>query len=183
MDHNRPSGSPPCWGRKYQDGAEECMQCYYNEGCRQEMLYQVARPNQPAVRNYAPPIQPPRLALPTPSATVVPLPPKPYFAPPVSSIPVPTRTIPVPTVPTPPTTSQTYYQQSTGHSLPNPGVNNPMAHWQRPGAPAQPYYFIQYPGESTGTRLVKNAVLRALEAIFAELMQFFRHWTWPPGKV
>ena len=180
MDHVKPPGAPLCWGSKYQDGDEECRQCRHQDSCRQEMLYQISR--QP-VRNYAPQAVP-RLTLPppppSPTSTVVPLPPKPYFAPPASSVPLPrTGTTQAPVPPPPP--QQTYYQQSTGYSLPNPTVN-PMGSWHRPGAPSPPYYFTQYPGENTGTRLAKNALLRALEAIFAELMQFFRHWTWPPGQ-
>lgn len=180
MDHTKPSYSPDCWSKKYQDGEEECTQCRFQDTCRQEMLYQITRPNQPVIRNYAPPA-PPRLSLPT--ETIVPLPPKPYFVPPVTSIPAPTRTMApiVPQVQQPQQTS--YYQQATGFSLPNPtAAQNPLTPWHRPGAPSPPYYFVQYPGEGTGTRLMKNIILRALEAICAELMQYFRHWTWPPKK-
>jgi len=50
----------------------------------------------------------------------------------------------------------------------------------RPGAPGPAFYFNQYPEESTAARLTKNVMLRGLEAVFNELMLFFRHWTWPP---
>lgn len=182
MEHTRPSYAPNCWGKKYQDGEEECTQCRFQDTCRQEMLYQITKPSQPVIRNYAPPAPPP-LSLPPPSATIIPLPAKPYFAPPASSIPVP-RTTSAPTVPpSVPQPQTTYYQQSTGYSLPNStAAPNPLTPWHRPGAPTPSYYFTQYPGEGTGTRLVKNIILRALEAICAELMQYFRHWTWPPKK-
>lgn len=181
MDHAKPPGSPPCWGRQYLDGDPECRQCRYQDSCKQEILYRVS--SGPATRSYAPPVAP-RLTLPPPppsptaASVVVPLPPKPYFAPPVSSVPLPKTT--TPSVPAP-QQQPTYYQQSTGYSLPNPTAN-PMGSWHRPGAPSPPYYFTQYPGESTGARLAKNVLLRALEALFAELMQFFRHWTWPPHQ-
>lgn len=181
MDQIKPPGSPPCWGKKYQDGEEECRQCHFNDGCRQEMFHQVSHPSLPVVRNYAPP-PPPRLTLPTssPPTTVVPLPPRSYFTQTTVPAPPPPRTAP-PVVSQGSTQQQpqTYYQQSTGFSLPNPAAQNPLTPWHRPGAPSPAYYFIQHSGEGTGLRLIKNALLRALEAIFAELMQFFRHWTWP----
>lgn len=183
MDHMKPSGAPDCWGKKYQDGEEECAQCRFQDSCKQEMLYQTIRPNQPVLRNYAP-SSPPRLNYPQSSTMVVPLPPKPYFAPPASSIPTPVPPRIMPSAALPVQQPQTsYYQQSTGFSLPNStAAQNPLTPWHRPGASSPAYYFTQYPGESTGTRLVKNVLLRALEAIFAELMQYFRHWTWPPRK-
>jgi hypothetical protein len=64
--------------------------------------------------------------------------------------------------------------------IPDPNNPNPMMPMARPGASGPPYYFTQYPGESIPQRLGKNIALRGAEAIFAELMFFFRHWTWPP---
>lgn len=177
MEHMKPLGSPPCWSKKYQDGEEECTQCRFQDSCKQEMLYQITRPGPSVVRNYPPP---PRLNPSPTTSTMIPLPPKPYFAPPVSSIPVPIRTLPPVTAPPIQQPTQTsYYQQTTGFSLPSIAAQNPLASWHRPGAPSPPYYFTQYPGENTGLRLLKNIILRALEAICAELMQYFRHWTWP----
>lgn len=74
------------------------------------------------------------------------------------------------------------YSNSNNNSyyLQDPVKPHPGAPMHRPGAQSPSYYFTQYPGESIGERLTKNIVLRGLEAIFHELMQFFRHWTWPP---
>lgn len=179
MNYLRPSGSPPCWGQKYQEGEAECMQCDHRNSCQQEMIRMTtSNVSLPVIRNYSPPITPQR----TTPTTVVPLPSRPYYAPPAP-------TIPLPKPPTQSTFSTTqlsntapqasYYQSSTGHAIPNTTTPSPFAHWQRPGAPTPSYYFTQYPEENVSTRLIKNALLRALEAIFAELMQFFRHWTWP----
>jgi hypothetical protein len=52
----------------------------------------------------------------------------------------------------------------------------------RPGVMGSPYYLTQYPGETVSQRIVKNALLRALEAIFTELANFFRNWTMPPKR-
>lgn len=191
MNHIKPSGAPGCWGKKFQDGAEECMQCYYQSDCKNEMLYNLTRTPPPA-RSYAPPTTS-QLAI--SSSSTIPMQPRPapttWTTPPIPQFPSAIQTtkppsVPVaPIVPTPTTQPQpvTYFQQSTGYSLPNPAATpNPLAHWQRPGVPAQPYYFLQHPEESVTVRLAKNVILRALEAIFHELMQFFKHWTWPAGK-
>lgn len=184
MGNIKPSGSPDCWGRLHQDGEEECRQCRFRYDCKTETLYQINKPGAriPVFGPYVPPPVPPSRvpALPPPSSTIVPLPPKPSFPlqTPQSSYPPPARTIasnPQTTAPSTPT-----YQNSSGFSLPNPTAPNPLSSWYRPGAPGPAYHFTQYPNESVGSRLAKNAVLRALEAIFGELMQFFRHWTWPP---
>lgn len=188
MNNMKPAGSPNCWGRLYQDGEDECFQCRFRNDCKTEVLNTVNKPGVrlPMFGNYAPPMAPtppPRMALPStfhPAATIVPLPPRPYYVPPAQTSPVPGK----PTMPVPQTTTipaaVTTYQNSTGYSLPNPSAPSPLASWYRPGAPGPAYHFTQYPSESVGSRLAKNAILRALEAIFGELMQFFRHWTWPP---
>ena len=191
----KPFGSPPCWGKTYQDGDEECRQCRYNSDCKLEMLEAVHRPKVSlpimGARPYAPPtLPPPAPSLALPSAhPIVPLPAKPFFVPAVQSLPIPGKP-PISThhYPTaqPPTTvpaTPTTYQNSTGYSIPNPSAApSPMTQWYRPGAPGPAYHFIQYPDETVGLRLIKNVLLRALEALFGELMQFFRHWTWPPTK-
>lgn len=176
MSHIKPPSAPSCWGAKYQDGERECMQCRFNDSCQPAMVARLTPMSLPVIRNYTPP-PPPHMQ---PTQAIVPLPKQPYYAPPVSQLPVHRS----PSAPQ--TTTQTvqqathYYQQATGYSLPNHQNPNPMAPMHRPGAPAPSYYFTQYPGESVGSRVVKNTVLRAMEAVFYELMQFFRHWTWPP---
>lgn len=191
MPHIMPTGAPNCWGTKYQDGEKECVQCRFNDTCRPAMLDRVVYPNMsrpqlpppPPLVNirpaYPPPPPAPVLA---PSQAMVPMPQKPFYPPSVPQNAAP-LVKPAPIV----TTSgqvvnqaNHYYQQSTGYSLPNMQQPNPMMHWHRPGAPGPGYYFTQYPGESVTTRIAKNAVLRVAEALFAELMQFFRHYTWPP---
>jgi hypothetical protein len=184
MNNIKPAGSPNCWGRLYQDGEDECRQCRFRNDCKTEVLNMVNKPGVrlPMFGQYATPVAPmppSRMALPAlppPSSTVIPLPPRPHFAPPSQQTP-PARTIPQ--APLPPSTT-TYQTSAGGYSLPNPGAPNPLSSWYRPGAPGPAYHFTQYPEESVGSRLAKNAILRALEAIFGELMQFFRHWTWPP---
>ncbi len=184
MNNIKPSGAPTCWGRLHQDGEEECRQCRFRYDCRTETMEQVNKPGArlpmfgqyPSQTQLSPP-RTPLPALPPPSSTVVPLPPRPVFSPPTTQPPPPARTIPS-TTSTP--TTVNYSTSAGGYSLPNPTSPNPLAPWYRPGAPGPAYYFTQYPNESVSSRLAKNAVLRALEAIFGELMQFFRHWTWPP---
>lgn len=184
----KPAGSPPCWGVKFQDGEKECVQCRFKDGCREALLSRVVsgppRMSLPVLTPKPPPYPPPP-PLPTmqTSQALVPLPAKPYYAPPINHLPAPKPQVPMP--PTQQTAQQPqpqYYQQSTGYSLPNPQNPNPLAPLHRPGAPSPAYYMTQYPGESVGTRIMKNTLLRALEAIMFELMQFFRHWTWPPSK-
>lgn len=192
----KPSQAPACWGQKYQDGEPECRQCDFIDTCRPAMINRVVSsspPPQPqqqplaVIRSYAPQSQPlaPPPTLRSPSAQVVPLPSKPFYMPPATALPTPTQSVPIkPAAPAQVQAPQqsTFFQSNTGFSLPNPKQPNPMAQWHRPGAQSPGYFFTQYPGEAVGTRLAKNAVLRALEAIFAELMQFFRHWTWPPAQ-
>lgn len=186
----KPPGSPPCWGRTYQDGDAECRQCRYNSDCKMEMMEAVNKPGASlpiiGTRPYAPPPAP-SLALPAPALPIVPLPAKPFYVPTAQSLPVPGK---IPAPPTPVVTHQAptavpaaTYQNPAGYSIPNPtAAPNPMSSWFRPGAPGPAYHFTQYPAESVGTRLAKNVLLRAMEALFGELMQFFRHWTWPPTK-
>jgi hypothetical protein len=194
MSQYKPPSSPPCWGLKYQDGEKECEQCKYNDTCRPAMFSRLSNPSDqrtslPVIRTYSPPpvpSTPPHFQVqPSMQQAIVPLPAKPYYPPPVNSIPLPRVQAPV-AAPSQSQTAQTvsqatqYYQQSTGWSLPSNANPNPMAPMHRPGAPSPAYYFTQYPTESVASRVGKNLLLRAAEAIFAELMQFFRHWTWPP---
>lgn len=179
----KPAGSPGCWSNKYQDGDRECEQCRFNDTCRPAMLQKVVSPphSLPVVasRNYTPPYPPPAPVFMTPPAqTMVQLPAKPYIPPPPAPVMVKQPQITATQV-----TQQAnqHYQQSTGYSLHNQQNPNPFVPLHRPGAPAPAYYITQYPGESVGSRIAKNAVLRAMEAIMYELMQFFRHWTWPPS--
>lgn len=189
MSIMRPPASPPCWGVKFQDGEKECEQCRYNDTCRLAVLARVAAPSAhpstslTVLRNYAPPSPPPapvNYRMNPPAQTVAPLPANPYYV---------TQNAPLPRSPSAPVAPQVtqpqqpqYYQQSTGYSLPNPQAPNPMQAMHRPGAPSPAYYFTQYPGESVAQRVGKNLFLRAAEAVFGELMQFFRHWTWPPQR-
>lgn len=183
MSSYRPSSAPACWGLKFQDGEKECKQCSYNDSCRPAMMNRMTQ-SLPVIQNFAPPAAP-AFRPPAQPVQVIPLPARPLFAPPTVGTgmapPPPPPPKPVTQAPPAPPQAGTYYQNTTGYSLPNQKEPNPFAAWFRPGAQAPAYHFIQYPGERTSTRLVKNAILRALEAIFAELMQFFRHWTWPPA--
>ena len=190
----RPPGMPisldNCWGKKYQDGDPECRQCKFKDTCRPKMFESLsAMPTRPPSHQSLP-IFPsaPATGYPRPVGTVPmpPSPPSPPSAPPAS---VPVRNF-SPSVPQPPPTypvydqqtQQTYQAQPQHYVLPNPHDPNPMAPMYRPGAPGPAYYFNQYPEESVAARLTKNVLLRGMEAIFSELMYFFRHWTWPPSR-
>jgi len=108
----------------------------------------------------------------------------------VAPSPVPVRYTPSATPAPQPTYQQPYqhhqHQQyqyhNTGYSIPDPYNPNPTVPMHRPGAAGPAYYFTQYPDETIAARLTKNMMLRGLEAIFGELMYFFRHWTWPPRQ-
>lgn len=189
----KPPAALDCWGLKYQDGDKECGQCKFNESCRPAMLNRIVNPSDqrtslPVLRNYSPSVSVPPPPPTYQQQSMVPMPSRPYFPPPANTIPLP-RTVPLPSQPTQQAPQQQahqapqvpqYYQQSTGWSLPSNSNPNPMAPMFRPGAPSPAYYFTQYPTESVASRIGKNILLRAAEAIFGELMQFFRHWTWPP---
>lgn len=188
MSQFKPAAAPSCWGSKYQDGEKECDQCKYNDTCRPAMFTRLSsltsdtRVSLPVLRAYAPPpipLPPINYTVNQPMQTMVPLPSRPYYTPPAASLPIPGQPVHI-VQPAQPQAPQ-YYQQSTGYSLPNPAQPNPMQPMHRPGAPSPAYYFTQYPGESVAGRVSKNILLRAAEAVFGELMQFFRHWTWPPN--
>ena len=189
MSQMKPAAAPSCWGSKFQDGDDECRQCQYRDTCRPAVLNRMAAPipttYRPSLPTYTTvPLTPPPPPSPmfNPSTAVVPLPPRPYVAPPAASIPLPPKMTTSSTpAPQPVQVHQpaTYFS-SSGYSLPNTTNPNPLASMHRPGAPAPAYFFNQYPGEKASTRIVKNLLLRAAEAIFQELVMFFRHWTWPP---
>lgn len=200
MSISKPPGCQlNCWGVKYQDGDRECEQCRWNDTCRPRMLEVLGNT----------PLRAPTLSLPVygqrpvlaapPSPTgipmgTVPMPPMRTSHPPTYSPSAPqpvqqptyVQQRPVPSPPPPPTAYPQYAQQTQYHqtyqaySLPNPRNPDPMAPMFRPGAQGPAYYFNQYPEESVSARLTKNMLLRGLEAVFGELMHFFRHWTWPP---
>ena len=190
--NQKPSAAPNCWGSKYQDGDPECRQCRYSDTCKMAMLTKLTTPapinttSLPVIKQL-PSIIPTLPVPPVPqmssmaSRALVPLPAHPYLAP----SPVPNQIVKT-TTPSPsltPTTAPTVsYYSSGAYSIPDPLNPNPVAPMQRPGVSAPVHYFTQYPGEDVGTRIGKNIVLRALEAVFYELMSFFRHWTWPPSK-
>lgn len=201
----RPLGMPErldrCWGKLFQDGDRECEQCRWNDTCRARVLEVAA--TAPA-RTVAPlPVlqtPPPRPPAPTTPTGIVPMPQRPAVAsPPVYAPPAtqataqvryatPSAPTPAPAPPAQPQYQQTQYQQpyqyqqTQGFSIPDPNHPNPLVPMYRPGAQGPAYYFNQFPGESTGTRLFKNSVLRAFEAVFSEFAHFLRHWTWPPSQ-
>ena len=72
----KPSGSPPCWGKKYQDGDDECRQCKWNNTCRNETLMMLSNipPRQPAPVTSLPVYGSPP---PSPTTVTVPLPTRP----------------------------------------------------------------------------------------------------------
>lgn len=179
MSQYKPAMAPPCWGEKYQDGDKECGMCKFNDTCHPAMISKVNAPqtNLSIIRNYSPPIITPPPTSPPPKQivqSIIPLPDKLYYIPPASIKPVLQ-----PIAQSQPQQTPNYYQQSSGFSLQNPTNPNPLNSMHRPGAPTPAYYFTQYPGESVIWRILKNIFLRAAEAVFAELVQFFRHWTWP----
>lgn len=192
MAQFKPPAAPGCWGLKYQDGEKECEQCRYNESCRPAMLERCTsdgRMTLPVIRTYNPPPVPSPPTIyqqrPVNQTAIVPMPAKPYYPPPPVSVPARQASVPMPPQPVaqPQAPQQQYYQTTTGYSLPSYANPNPMTPMHRPGASAPAYYFTHYQGESVALRVIKNLLLRAFEAIFGELWQFFKHFTWPPKTV
>jgi hypothetical protein len=200
-----PQGAPSCWGQKYQDGDPECNQCRFNDSCKKEVLRAVVsarppdqqfqpsnqqvpfpRPGMSGGPTYPvpPPAPPPNpWARPMTPPPPAPAPPtvqhsfyatQPPFQPPPSYQPAPFQ-------PAPP--QQQYYQAQYPPHLPQSGgVPDPSAPWMRPGSGHPPFYFTQYPGESTIERFGKNLLLRMLASVAQEVLGFFMQWTWPPGQ-
>lgn len=197
MSISKPVAAPVCWGTKYQDGDRECGQCRFDDTCRVKMLEVLTQPTSSYHPPPSPPPPPPNSSgypflpvyQPSKPTGIVPTPPKPPTAPISTTSPAPIRyttpSVPQPTY-QPPVQYQTQQYQTpqqyhnVGYSIQDPP--NPISPIHRPGAPGPAYHFTQYPGETILARLTKNMVLRGLEAIFSELMYFFRHWTWPPKK-
>lgn len=188
---DRPSGSPECWGKKYQDGERVCENCSFNYSCRPRMLERlsnIGRPALPPPRTSTPVVS--TAPLPTASSyqqkqpqQMVPMPSRPFQAPQATSVPAPVHVVNRTPSAAPATTQtqQPYYynQTASGYQLHNPTNPNPLSPMHRPGAQGPAYYLNQYPGENVGLRVLKNVILRALEVVFFELAQFFRHWSWP----
>lgn len=184
-----PYGAPSCWGSKYQDGDDECGQCKFNDTCRREVLRQVSTtPLRPTATTVPFPSSPPvpmstmfRPVVPPPPPAAPPLntgfrPTTPVYAPyPSASQYPPPQTFQHPQNPQP-QPQPVYHHPHLPHQTPDPA-----APWVRPGSAMPPYYFTQYPQETAAVRLGKNMILRAIAAIFAELLGFASQWTWPPS--
>lgn len=180
MQLNKPAGAPSCWSLQFTDGDQECMQCPYRDSCRPASMARYTQgPTSPMT--YLPATQ-----------QAIPLPPRPYLGP-GAQLPTIAPQAPAqvfrPPAPSP-TVVQNYQQwgtpvqyppqtQPTQFSIPDPRTIHPGVPMMRPGAPVPAYYLCQYPEESVPARIGKNMLLRAAEAIFGELMLFFRHYTWP----
>lgn len=195
MSAIKPSSAPLCWGQKYQDGDKECDQCMYADTCKSAMFLKLSgssnsRPSLPVLSSAAypappkPPVQPPAPfnqplyhnipARTYSSSSQVPI------AKTYSSSSTPTYQTSQPSQPTYQTNNNTPQYSNSNYSIPDPSKPpHPMNYMHRPGASGPGYFPVQYPNESIGERLTKNLLLRGLEAIFNELAQFFRHWTWP----
>lgn len=178
-EYQKPYGSPPCWGLKYQDGERECVQCSFKETCRPTVMAKLIPTSS---LTQQPPALPQLPSFPRSLPAAPPPPPVPAYQ---SSLFRP-QTAPAPqtqpySIPTqaPPPQQNPYNtaQYPLDHNNPNP-----WAAMFRPGSQAPPHYFIQHPGESTRERLLKNILLRLLEAVLQELAHFFRHWMWPPNS-
>ncbi len=175
--NTRPPGAPGCWGKQYADNDRECDQCSFRSSCSQAVLQNnIAAPTRTFLPTYSGP---------APSPPTRPIIPQSIFrTPTVPQTPSYRPALPAPPPPAPviqyqPQSPQQYQPQLQA-SIPDPLNPNPYVPMMRPGAPGPAYYFCQYPGESFSTRLAKNMVLRASEAMLGEGMNFFRHWTWPP---
>ncbi len=178
----RPGNAPPCWGLQFEDGNRECMQCSAKDSCRPATMNAVM-----AQQQQIPMI--PRMTLPVP----VPPPPAPmYQVPQMPAIPqAPQQPYRLPVVPQQAPQPFQGYQvpapapapQPWHMPIPDPRHPDPAAPMYRPGAVGGgPYYFNQYQGETVPQRLAKNMFLRAAEAVFSEVANFFRHWTMPPKR-
>lgn len=163
-----------CWGKQYDDSDDECQNCELNKSCKPETINNASRRSAP--------IQPQQYSLPvipqqnyasrfkSPTVPQVPIPPPlmPPQVPQQQASAYPTRSVFPSMAP----------QTSVGYQSHAPaGWNTPIAYLPRPN-PANPAWW-QYQGETTGTRLGKNMLLSALQAIFSELLRFFSNWTWP----
>lgn len=163
-----PAGAPICWGKQFGDEDDECRRCNFNISCRPATINNLAAKRNilPQASSYSLPV----LQQPQQYATA-------RFG---SQLPMPT--LPQPTsyprtvLPQPP--QQPTHQAPVGYQPHAPGGwNTPIAYLPRP-SPSNPTWW-QYQGETTSSRLGKNILLTALQAIFAELLRFFSNWTWP----
>lgn len=152
LGQQNPHGSPPCWGKAYEEGnskgAQECRECPFNFSCKSEYSQAIGRaaPQQQqwgwngwGWQGMAPPTPP-----------------------------TPPRLPVIPTTPPPP--------PNNNYTRPQMGYNNSGPSWSPDQFSAA---FGQHPSETTGERLVKNIILKALEAVFTELARFFHFWPWP----
>lgn len=169
---NEPEGAPHCWGKQFQDGDDECSNCDYNSSCRPATLHQISVRRQTTTPTYVPPpsYQPTRFGPPPP-----PMMPQPSFPQPSQ---YPRTTSPYPM--SPPPQPMAPAMPPMNPQFAPPGWNTPIAYLPRPN-PATPAWW-QYGGETTRSRLTKNVILSALQAIFAELLRFFTNWTWPTSR-
>jgi hypothetical protein len=167
----QPSEAPNCWGKQFDDEDDECKNCQYNVSCKPATINNAARRNIPVPSSYQLPVlqqpmSPPRFGsppIPQPMTMTQPALPNSYYprAPSTPSMPV-----------AHPVQGPVGYQPHAP-----PGWNVPIAYLPRPN-PANPAWW-QYQNETTGSRLGKNILLTALQAIFSELLRFFANWTWP----
>ncbi len=171
-----PAGAPICWGRQYEDGNDECNNCKFSDSCRPAAINRSSMRRNGVQQQSLPQ---PRISLPVlPQQSYMPTPQ--FGVPQIPTLPQPSnypRTV-LPHSPIPQMAQQGHPQSPVGFQPHAPASwNTPIAYLPKPN-PANPSWW-QYSGETTSSRLGKNIVISALQAIFAELLRFFTNWTWP----
>lgn len=169
-----PAGAPACWGKQFDADDDECANgCNYNTSCRPATINNASNVS---VRRTGPMFpQPPQ----PPSQFQLPVIQQQQYIAPRFGSPIQAQqpsSFPRPPAPTMFAQNQQQVPVAAQPHAP-PGWNSPIAYLPRPN-PANPTWW-QYQNETTRSRLGKNIVLSALQAIFAELLRFFANWTWP----
>lgn len=168
-----PAGAPICWGKQFDEDDDECKNCNYNISCRPATINNIS-----FKRSQTP-------QLPSPSYHLPMIPQQPYAprfgAPPGPMLPQPSGYPRMGAPPAPPTAQTAPQAQMGFQPHAQIGWNTPIAYLPKPN-PANPAWW-QYQGESTASRLGKNMLLSALQALFSELLRFLTNWTWPTVPV
>lgn len=159
-----PHDAPRCWGRSYTTTDRECGSCSYQYSCKEAFSCSNGIPTVPAMMPGVPTIpQVPQYHQPYTVPVNVPAPP------------VQWRTVqPNQQVP-----QQPQYQQPAAAY---PGIPP----YFYPAYASGPYDYMaiigQQPGEGTGERIIKNVILRALEAMLTEALRFLHFFSWPKSQ-
>jgi len=161
-----PHDAPRCWGRSFQPNDRECNSCSYQYSCKEAFSSTNGIPMVPTAMPGVPTIP-----------QVPQFPSNPYTMP--SNVPAPPvqwRTV----QPAQPTSQVPQYQHQQAAAYPG------IPPYFYPAYASGPYDYMavigQQPGEGTGERIVKNVILRALEAMLTEALRFLHFFSWPKSS-